>query len=367
LLCRTVVATRSVAGAYKMLLDAFNSLFWGRKTESGYQPSKLHQWLSPNITGNEHNGLGETEKRRPKPIYHQVDLRTPFQWIQDIFYWRLRLHPGFAKQGITADLYRMRRFAKKAPHKQVDTAENWSEKLKQFALASGADVVGITPLVADDHLYEDYKELDAPWLIMFGRAMDHDVQKNMGDASTWRRSKAGSDTLAHYNAGTNLVFTVANWIREQGYEASGSSGPYASPVNMVRAALDAGLGELGKHGSLINREIGANMRLSYVLTDLPLIADQQDEFGVDDFCSRCRVCEKGCPADAFAQEKQMVRGVERWYVDFDKCLPYFNDNFGCGICVNICPWSTPNQQEKLIFKMARWKQKQQDKAQALEL
>ncbi len=338
-------------------------LFWGKKTANGYTPSRLHQWLKPSIAGNIYNGVGETEQRRPKPLYHQLDMSrtaTPFAWVQRLFYFRFRLHPLFWKVGSQMKFYTWRRFQPVAAQQQHDSAASWTEQVKALGLANGADVVGVTRFRADDFLYDGYKELEGKYLIMFGRAMNYELQKDMQKGFI-RRAIVGIDTISHYNAGTDLVHKVVNWICQQGYPASGSSGPYGSPINMVPAALAAGLGELGKHGSLINREIGANMRLSYVLTDLPLVPHEEDEFGVDDFCSRCRVCEKACPPKAIGPDKQMVRGVERWHVDFDQCLPFFNDNFGCGICVNVCPWSIPGQQGKLINKMLRWKQKQLDK------
>ena len=35
------------------------------------------------------------------------------------------------------------------------------------------------------------------------------------------------------------------------------------------------------------------------------------------------IATRGFRPDAIAEGKQMVRAVERWYVDFDKCIPYF--------------------------------------------
>jgi epoxyqueuosine reductase QueG len=49
----------------------------------------------------------------------------------------------------------------------------------------------------------------------------------------------------------------------------------------------------------------------------------------------------------------MVRGVEKWYVDFDKCIPYFNETHGCGICIAVCPWSRPGTAPRLAEKMLR--------------
>ena len=42
-------------------------------------------------------------------------------------------------------------------------------------------------------------------------------------------------------------------------------------------------------------------------------------------------------------EKQLVRGERKWYVDFDKCIPYFVKTCGCAICIEVCPWSEPGR------------------------
>jgi epoxyqueuosine reductase len=90
-----------------------------------------------------------------------------------------------------------------------------------------------------------------------------------------------------------------------------------------------------------------------VVTDMPLSADKPDEFGADGFCTRCQVCINACPVDAITDNKQWVRGVEKWYVDFDKCITYFNETHGCGICIAVCPWSRPGAAPRLAEKMLR--------------
>ena len=90
-----------------------------------------------------------------------------------------------------------------------------------------------------------------------------------------------------------------------------------------------------------------------MLTDVPLVADPPDSFGADEFCLHCRVCAQECPPDAILDAKQVVRGTAKWYVDFDKCLPFFNEHQGCAICIAVCPWSRPGVAENLVGKMAR--------------
>ena len=126
----------------------------------------------------------------------------------------------------------------------------------------------------------------------------------------------------------------------------------AFPMLLVPAAIAAGLGELGKHGSLINRTLGSNLRLACVLTDLELVSDERDDFGADEFCQRCVSCANACPPEAIQHEQRLVRGETRWYVDFDKCLPFFNEHQGCAVCLAACPWNLPGVAENLVAKMA---------------
>ncbi|MBI1830913.1 MAG: 4Fe-4S dicluster domain-containing protein, partial [Planctomycetes bacterium] len=130
-------------------------------------------------------------------------------------------------------------------------------------------------------------------------------------------------------------------------------GPMAAALNMIPAALAAGFGELGKHGSIINRTLGSNFRLAGVSTNLPLILDRPDVFGADDFCTHCQVCSEACPPNAIFDTKQLVRGESKWYVDFDKCIPYFGERLGCALCMVVCPWSRPGIADNLIAKFAR--------------
>ena len=46
-------------------------------------------------------------------------------------------------------------------------------------------------------------------------------------------------------------------------------------------------------------------------------------------------------------------GETKWYVDFDKYIPYFVDYKTCDICLVVCPWSRPGVANNLLTKMAR--------------
>ena len=146
-----------------------------------------------------------------------------------------------------------------------------------------------------------------------------------------------------YHEVSRIALELAEHIRDLGWPAKAYGNPNSTEILHIPLAIRAGLGELGKHGSLISKEYGSNFRLAAVLTDMPLAFDGPVDHGVEDLCLHCRRCVIDCPPDALFDDKQWVRGVERWYVDFDKCLPYFVKTYGCAICIEVCPWSEPGR------------------------
>jgi epoxyqueuosine reductase len=187
-------------------------------------------------------------------------------------------------------------------------------------------------------VYEGF-ESTLPNLIVIGNAMDHARLSKVPSSADDPEGQL--EVCDQYNRGARVVNWLAHWIRAQGYQAKPHAGPWVGSLNLLPAAIASGFGELGKHGSLINREYGSSFRLAAVETDLPLLHDMPDEFGADDFCAGCQVCANECPPDAISREKVLVRGTLKWAVDFDRCIAYFNETFGCGICLAVCPWSTP--------------------------
>jgi epoxyqueuosine reductase len=47
---------------------------------------------------------------------------------------------------------------------------------------------------------------------------------------------------------------------------------------------------------------------------MPLVTTSADPFGADELCKNCQVRTRACSPGAISEEKQMVRGVERWFV-----------------------------------------------------
>ncbi|NQU71406.1 MAG: 4Fe-4S dicluster domain-containing protein [Rhodospirillales bacterium] len=316
-----------------------------RRPKPEYHPPEEQRRLFPDITGNDLNGRGEEALRRPSPIYwhYGSDIKLPHRALQDYYMKQFEdkpeLHDFDKKYGGRGARQHVDR-----PDVPVEASpERWAETIKAHALSHEGDLVGIAR-IDPNWVFEGY-EVDLPWIVMIGVAMDH------AEISTAPELPSAVETMAQYNRGTRAARHVADFIQAQGYEARPHGGPMAGPMTLIPAAIQAGLGELGKHGSMINREYGSSFRLAGVMTDLPLIADAPDDFGADDFCVSCQVCRNACPPDAIFDEKQMVRGERKWFVDFDKCIPFFNDTQGCGICIAKCPWSRPGVARSLAQRM----------------
>ena len=304
----------------------------------------------PEISGNSINGLGETSVRRPSPFFwHPPERQTHGELQQEVTDYHRQSAAVRKWFSPTPPGGRGPQPVPQAEQKVVKAPGEWSRIVKAFTLENESDLVGIAEL---DPLwvYEDY-EIDEPWVIIVGVAMDY---TELAEAPpSFDNPRAAVVVAKEYNRAARACRELRNFILSQGYFAKAYQGPYATALNMIPAAIAAGFGELGKHGSLINREYGSSFRLSAVTTDMPLIADQPDEFGADDFCMRCQACANACPPRAIANEKQMVRGVERWYVDFDKCIPYFGEALGCALCLAQCPWSRPRNSANLIQKLRK--------------
>jgi ferredoxin len=136
---------------------------------------------------------------------------------------------------------------------------------------------------------------------------------------------------------------VAEYIRNLGYPAVVHSN---GNVHSIAFAVKAGHGELGRHGQLITRNWGPNVRIATVTTDIPLIIDPPVDIGVQDFCEQCTLCYEYCPSKAIAIEKSVIRNVEKFGVNYQRCrrttiAGMEGDCFPntCSICRDVCPWA----------------------------
>lgn len=195
---------------------------------------------------------------------------------------------------------------------------------------------GGVPEVYRDLAYGDPIEVPHRYAIVMAFSQDLDIIRTGG-------TPFSDFEVGQVYALSALVTTqLAAYIRALGWPARAhhlrNYGVLAVPV-----AVDAGLGELGRCGYLIHPQLGANLRLACVTTDLPLALDPPVDLGVQHFCENCLKCATTCPSGAIsAEERIVVRGIRKWQIDPEKCLLYWGHlGSACTICQAMCPWSKP--------------------------
>jgi epoxyqueuosine reductase len=121
------------------------------------------------------------------------------------------------------------------------------------------------------------------------------------------------------------VFVDKHWVQER-----------------VLAAY-AGLGWIGKHSLLIDRERGSWLLLAGIATTLPLPADAM----VADQCGACTLCLDACPTGAIVEPREVDarRCISYWTIEQAGPVPdplkpaVAGHVFGCDICQAVCPWN----------------------------
>lgn len=225
-----------------------------------------------------------------------------------------------------------------------------ADRVREFALAAGADLVGYTR-VKEDFIFRG-TTIEHENCVVLGMEMDYDLIRTAPDPPS------GVEVLRAYWRIGDVACRVAAFIRSLGYPARAhhprSFVEFPPTILQTVAGLEAGFGEVGRLGVLITEEYGPRVRIASVTTDLALPEGRRKYFGVQEFCADCHVCQEACQGDAIPEEKEVVRGHLKYTIDPLKCLPEFAKFDGCNICVATCVFNKrPEELKRFVASIAR--------------
>jgi ferredoxin len=206
------------------------------------------------------------------------------------------------------------------------------KEIEDLAFGKGASAVKYVKIPGDS-IFES-KAAPEPYAIVFTVKMDKAMMDTAPSFEAFREVAKGYMRMAI------IANIVTNRLRKLGYAAYPGTA-LGGLTDYSRLGELAGIGAIGYHGLLISPEDGALLRINTIYTNienLPIPAENPHAW-VRDFCSRCRKCVRSCPVNAIYEQPQPQPNGRVKCIDAGTCLDYFAANFGCAICIDVCPFS----------------------------
>ncbi len=227
------------------------------------------------------------------------------------------------------------------------------DELKAYLLSRGADLVGYAAL---SRISAD-RRCGMPYGVSIGIALPSSLVKRLPSGEAI--SEYGEEYDRLNEKLDAICLSAAAYIREKGYRALPQTIAFVSrqraenktDSNPGRALLPhktvaalSGMGWISKSSLLITPEYGSALRLTSLLTEMPLNAVTA-EYACR--CGDCTLCVDACPGHAIKNRTWDVFADRDDLIDFSKCRtvtlsrgqPYNRTSGTCGICVAVCPFT----------------------------
>ena len=208
-----------------------------RRTPVWEAPPEILELMGP-TSGNELNGWGEPEIRQPTLVMWANPAGIAHGPVQQRMTEEFLAHPELRTVLRTDDRHQPVDIAEQ---QAARTAAEWTNALGDFGASdAGHRVEQVAVTRPDPSWFFEGRKSEADWAVLLVVAMDH------GELNKAPEHESAMEVHRQYNRGTAAARAMADWIRSQGHWAEGHGGPGAGPMQMVPAALAAGLGELGE-------------------------------------------------------------------------------------------------------------------------
>ncbi len=224
--------------------------------------------------------------------------------------------------------------------------ENITLDIKKELRRLGADIVGI----GDITMLPAEVRKNMTFGIAVAVAIDPEVIKGIEYGPTMEYRNAYDELNEKLDA---IVTSGTQYIQSLGFDAiaqtvsevAKAETEYNSVLPHKTIATRAGIGWIGKNAMLVTKEFGSAVRISAILTNACLQADQPIN---ESKCKDCMCCKEACPGEAISginwsivshrdiffdpvKCKREARRITKERLNIEKTL--------CGKCVLVCPFT----------------------------
>lgn len=161
------------------------------------------------------------------------------------------------------------------------------------------------------------------------------------------------ESAQKYVEAAKISNILAGYIRKFGYKARAHNDANYDTL-CVPAAVESGVGELGRMGIMMHTVHGPCVRLALVTTDLELPDSKKPAPQyMEEFCKICKKCADNCPSGSISHDEEPIsRNVRHWSIRQEQCFSYWKTiGSDCGLCISVCPYTKP---DTLIHRFVRF-------------
>jgi reductive dehalogenase len=244
----------------------------------------------------------------------------------------------------------------------VSDPQGVSRNIKKIATYFGVDLVGVCMLDSrwvyshsykrlenqgrtyPDAIIGESKPIEIPGEFQYAVSMAVNQDYNLLKYSP--TMICSTTNLIAYTRLINAGHLLSAFIQNLGFKAVLL--PTHQIARHIPIAMQAGLGDIGRNGLLITPEFGPRVKITSLITNLPLAVDAPIDFGVTEMCETCKKCAEVCPAQALPYGERSTEpnnisnsaGELKWRVNAEECAKYWvNGHMGCNTCVACCPFN----------------------------
>jgi ferredoxin len=192
------------------------------------------------------------------------------------------------------------------------------ENIRSFLKSQGIQVMGLAGperLDGPPSLDPAYTMRGAKSIVSFALPMNVDAIYDFLSKKT--PVTHNTDQMIANQKIHHIAKRLADYIGELGYRARAvpTNNNYRRSLDVYSThpdfshrfgAIVSGVGGQGMSGNVMTREYGAAVYLSTVVTDAVLKSDPllSPRYFIDQYCKKCLICDKSCPAKMFEMEKE---------------------------------------------------------------